>query len=103
VDLLAPSTKSRDGATQDRLDRVSRYRAQLRGLDLVEIERILRFSEERYMDTAPGRFVVVGRHQSMLVMIPYETDDESVTPVTIHTTTRQQINIRIQTERFRHA
>ena len=80
-----------------------RYRAQLRGLDFVEIERILRFGEERYMDTATGRLIVVGRHHGMLVMVPYETDDESVTPVTIHTTTRQQINIRIQTERFRHA
>jgi len=80
-----------------------RYRAQLRDFDLVEIEKIVRFGEERYIDAATGRFIVVGRHHGMLVMIPYETDDESVTPVTIHTTTRQQINIRIQSERFRHA
>ena len=80
-----------------------RYRAQLRDFDLVEIEKIVRFGEERYIDTATGRFIVAGRHHGMLVMIPYETDSESVTPVTIHTTTRQQINIRIQSERFRHA
>ena len=38
-----------------------RYRADLRGFDLAELERILRFGEERYFDTATGRNVVVGR------------------------------------------
>ena len=34
-----------------------RHRADLRGFDLAEVERILRFGEERYFDTATGRQV----------------------------------------------
>lgn len=53
-----------------------KYRARLRGFDLVKIE------------------------DKVLVMIPYETDEDSITPITIHITTRQQINFRLKTGRF---
>ncbi len=79
-----------------------RYRAQRRGFDLAEVERLLRFGQERYFDSATGRQIVVGRHHGTLVMIPYETDGETLKPVTIHATSRQQINFRVRTERFRH-
>ena len=79
-----------------------RYRADRRGFDLAELERILRSGEERYSDTATGRYVVVGRHHGALVMIPYETEDEVIKAVTVHATSRQQINFRLKTERFKH-
>ena len=77
-----------------------RYRAELRGFVLSEIERIIRFSSERYFDTATGRNVVVGRHSDMLVLIPYELVDNQIVPITIHATTRQQINFRVKNGRF---
>jgi hypothetical protein len=79
-----------------------KYRARLRGFDLAKIEDIVRHSSERYLDTATGRLVAVGRHDKMLVMIPYEVDEDSITPITIHATTRQQINFRLRTGRFTH-
>jgi len=69
-----------------------KYRADLRGFDLTEVEKILNFGDERYFDTATGRNVVVGKHGRMLVLIPYERIGDGITPVTIHATTRQQIN-----------
>ncbi len=79
-----------------------RHRANQRGFDLDELERVLRFAEERYSDTATGRHVVVGRHHGRLVMIPFETEHEVIKPVTVHATTRQQINFRVKTERFKY-
>jgi len=79
-----------------------KYKANLRGFDLANIENIVRSSPERYFDTATGRRVAVGRHANNLVMIPYDSDENSITPVTIHVTTRQQINFRIKTGRFTH-
>jgi hypothetical protein len=78
-----------------------KHRAQLRGFDLATIEQIVEFSEERYFDTATQRRVVVGRHGGRLVMVPYEQEGEARTPVTIHSTTRQQITFRLRTGRFR--
>ena len=81
-----------------------KYRVQLRGFDLWRIEEILRFSEERYFDTATQRMVAVGRYNKLLVMIPYDkTEDETgdlITPVTIHATSRQQIKFRLISGRF---
>ena len=77
-----------------------KYRARLRGFDLAKIEHIVRYSSERYFDTATGRLVVVGRHDNTLVMIPYEADKDSITLITIHATTRQQIKFRLKTGRF---
>ena len=76
------------------------YRLELRGFDLARLEHIVRHSSERYVDTETGRTVVVGRHDKQLVMIPYDVDEETVTPVTVHVITRQQTRFRLQTGRF---
>lgn len=76
------------------------YRAQLRGFDLLIIENILRYSDERYYDTETDRIIVVGKHGNQLVIIPYERDNDLLIPVTIHATTRQQIRFRLRTGRF---
>ena len=70
----------------------------LRGFDLTEVEKILSLGNERYFDTATGRNVVVGKHGRMLVLIPYERIGDGITPVTIHATTRQQINFRLKND-----
>jgi len=79
-----------------------RYRATLRGFDLAEVEKILRFGEERYLDTVTGRTVVVGKHGGLLVMIPYDMVGSDIVPVAVHATTRQQVNFRVKAGRFRH-
>lgn len=76
------------------------YKARLRGFDLLKLEHIVRHSGERYFDTDSGRAVVIGRHDHQLVMIPYDVEDDTITPVTVHATTRQQIRFRLQTGRF---
>lgn len=76
------------------------YRAQTRGFDQRQLEQILRFSAERYYDTETGRSIAIGRHNSQLVMVAFEQIGEVITPVTVHTVTRQQIRYRLQTERF---
>jgi len=78
-----------------------KHRARLRGFDLAIIEQIVRFSEERYFDTVTRRMVVIGQHGSRLVVVPYEQENDALTPITIHATTRQQINFRLRTGRFR--
>jgi len=77
-----------------------KYRARLRGFDLANIEHIVRYSDERYLDTVTGRLIAVGRIDNLLVIIPCDTNQGSITPVTIHATTRQQINFRLKTGRF---
>lgn len=77
-----------------------RYRARLRGFDLSRIEEIVKHSVERYFDTETGRRVVIGHHDRILVIVPYEANQDLITPITIHTTTRQQIRFRIQTGRY---
>ncbi len=79
-----------------------RYRAKLRGFDLATLEHILNNSTERYFDVETGRPVVIGRHQNDLVMLPYEREGNTLTPITIHATTRQQIHFRLKMERFIH-
>ncbi len=76
------------------------YRAKLRGFDLVKLEGIVAHATERYYDTETGRAVVIGHHDRDLVILPYETAENVITPVTVHTTTRQQINFRLKTGRF---
>ena len=78
-----------------------KHRARLRGFDLTTIEQIVRFSEERYFDTTTQRMVAIGRHGSLLVLVAYEQAGETLTPVTLHATTRQQITFRLRTGRFR--
>ena len=79
-----------------------KYRVKMRGFDFTEIERLLKFEDERYVDTATGRKIVVGRHGGMLVVIPYEECGGDMTPVTIHATSRQQIKFRSRTGRYSH-
>jgi hypothetical protein len=79
-----------------------KYRIDLRGYDLMTVEQILRYSSERYVDTATGRVVAIGRHEKLLVMIPYELKGRTLTPVTIHATSRQQVNSRIKSGRFKN-
>ena len=76
------------------------YRARLRQFDLVEIEQVVRYSSERYVDTVTGRLIIVGRVGNSLVVVPCDIDEDTVFPVTIHATARQQINFRITTSRF---
>ncbi len=76
------------------------YRAKLRGFDLTKIEQVVRYSGERYVDTVTGRLITVGRIDDTLVMVPCDTEQGSITPVTIHATTQQQINFRLKTKRF---
>ena len=77
-----------------------RYRVTLRGFDLEKVEEILRYSDERYYDSSTNRRITVGRHGKQLVIIPYEEDHGMIKPVTIHTTTRQQIKYRLKVGRF---
>ena len=77
-----------------------KYRASLRAFELPKIEDILRHSGEKYFDTVTRRMVVVGRHDDKLVMIPYARKGNEIRAVTIHATTRQQINFRLKTGRF---
>ena len=79
-----------------------KYRARLRGFDLNKLEAIVRYSTERYWDEATQRAVAVGRHAKDLVLIPYEKAGDVIAPVTVHTTTRQQVNFRLKAGRFRH-
>lgn len=79
-----------------------RYRAALRGFDLTKLEHIIRHSDERYFDTETRLSVVAGRHDRQLVLIPYEADADTVTPVTVHAITRQQVNFRLRAGRFTH-
>jgi len=79
-----------------------RYRIGLRGFDLEKVESILRYSDERYFDNVTQRRIAIGRHDRLSVMIPYEQSGENMKPVTIHATTRQQINFRLKTGRLKH-
>jgi hypothetical protein len=76
------------------------YRASLRGFDLTKLEQIVAHSTERYYDTETGRAVVIGRHDSKLVILPYESAENEITPVTVRTITRQQVNFRLRIGRF---
>lgn len=79
-----------------------KFRVKQRGFDLSKIEDVVRYSSEIYYDTVTGRRIAVGRYNNDLIMIPYEVDEDSITPVTVHVTTRQQINFRIKTGRFKN-
>jgi hypothetical protein len=77
-----------------------RYRLRLRNFNLVKVEHIVRHASERYRDTTTDRLVAVGRHDDRLIMIPYESNGKMLTPVTVHVTSRQQINFRVKSGRF---
>ncbi len=77
-----------------------KYRVGLRGFDLAKIEYVVRHSAERYYDTVTYRLVAVGRHDDKLILIPYEQEGDRIVPITVHATTRQQINFRLKTGRY---
>lgn len=79
------------------------YRADLRGFDLARIEEIVRYSAERYLDSATGRLIAVGRCANRLVVVPYEADEGTIRPVTAHAITRAQLDARIRSGRLTHA
>lgn len=80
-----------------------KYRVELRGFNLKNVEEILRYSNERYYDTVTERLVVVGKDASVMVVIPYETHDETaITPITIHATNHQQIRYRVKSGRYQN-
>ena len=55
----------------------------------LKIEKILRYTGERYFDTATNRFVAIGKHDDSLVMVPYEKSRTVLKPITIHAITRK--------------
>jgi len=66
-----------------------------------QFREVWRYSTERYYDTATDRWVVIGKEGRILVMIPHEvSDNDSITPITIHATTRQQVKYRVKSGRF---
>ena len=77
-----------------------RHRARVRGFNLQIVEQLLDGSDERYFDTATGRMIAVGKHGSRLIAVPFEQKGDRITPVTVHATTRQQINFRLKTGRY---
>jgi uncharacterized DUF497 family protein len=77
-----------------------RYRLRLRGFDLETVEHIVRHSPERYVDAVTGRLVAVGRHAERLIVVPYEVRGDILTPVTVHVTSRQQVNFRVRSGRY---
>ncbi|MFC1533094.1 hypothetical protein ACFL7M_07005 [Thermodesulfobacteriota bacterium] len=79
-----------------------KYRVQLRKFDLSKIEDIIKYSEEKYFDVATHRMIVINKHDDRLVMIPFEAKEDEIMPITVHATTRQQINFRLKTGRFRY-
>ncbi|MEA1898603.1 MAG: hypothetical protein U9N53_13165 [Bacteroidota bacterium] len=78
------------------------YRLQLRGFDYNEVEKVIKYTPERYFDTSTGRQIAVGNHKKLLVMIPYEQNGSDITPVTIHATSRHQINLRLKSGRYKN-
>jgi len=77
-----------------------KFRAELRGFDLLLIEQIIRYGPERYYDVETRRVIAVGDHGNKLVMIPYDETEIELIPVTIHATSRQQIKFRLTTGRL---
>ena len=79
-----------------------KYRSSTRGMDLGVVEEIVRHASERYVDNETHRFIAVGRHRNTIVVVPYEESETSLTPITVHATTRHQINLRTRTGRYSH-
>ncbi len=46
--------------------------------------------------------IVIGRYGRKLVLMPYKIIEDVITPITIHATTRKQVNFRLKIGRFRY-
>jgi len=79
-----------------------KYRLDLRGYYSETVEYIVRYTSERYIDSVTGRLVAIGKHDKRLVMIPYEQEGNTMTPITIHSTSRQQVNSRLKSGRLKY-
>ena len=73
---------------------------EVRNYNKEKIEHIIRFSSERYFDTETRRFVIIGKHDHRVVIIPIDKSGNVIIPVTIHAISRQQIRFRILSGRF---
>ena len=99
----APAAETKTRKLQKQLAALEQqFFADWKNKSLAELEHIIRHSSERYVDTETGRTIVVGHHGKQLVMVPSEVDRDTITPVTVHAITRQQIRFRLRTGRFTH-
>jgi hypothetical protein len=44
----------------------------------------------------------VGKHNEILILVPYDEEDNDIVPVTVHATSRRQIRFRLNTGRFKN-
>ena len=79
-----------------------KYRIDLRGYNSDTIDHIVRYSQERYLDSATGRLVAIGKHDNRIVMIPYELQGNTMIPITVHAKSRQQIKYRLKSGRLKY-
>jgi len=78
------------------------YRASERELDLVQMEKILRYSGERYLDTGTGSHIAIGSDKNHLHLVAYDLTEVGYEVITAHTTNRQQITFRLNSGRYSH-
>jgi len=78
------------------------YKIRIRSFEAASIETILTSTLERYIDVQSGRFIAIGSIGNTLVTIPYELDQDTITPVTIHACSRKQINFRLKVGRYQN-
>jgi hypothetical protein len=94
--------RRKDGGGNVCLDRVHEVPAKFAGIRSCDGRANLAILLRADVDTVTGRVVAIGRHEKLIVMIPYELKGRTLTPVTIHATSRQQINSRIKSGRFKN-
>jgi hypothetical protein len=56
--------------------------------------------DKPHYDVETDRAIAVAKHSGQLVLIPYEQSENTIIPITIHATTRQQIRFRLKTGRL---
>lgn len=78
------------------------YRASERNLDLSQIEKILRYSSERYIDTDTGSHMAIGSMGTHVILVAYDVTEDCYEAITAHATNRQQISFRLKSGRNRH-
>ena len=77
-----------------------RFRVQSRGFSLEAIEQTVRYSNERYIDDTTGRLIAIGKDFESLFLVAYEVNENIITPVTVHRSTRKQIVERLKAQRY---
>jgi len=78
------------------------YRATERKLDLSQIEKILRYSSERYVDTDTGSRIAIGSVENHIILVAYDLIEDGYEVITSHATNRQQITFRLNSGRYKH-